>query len=229
MNKLQERSLISSEEIYQDLLKKIIDTEYLPGDALSENELCAVYNCSRHMVRGAFATLKEKGLLEVYPQRGSFVSLIDLKKIADILFLREAAETTAAMQIIEKDDDIEELVVLLEKTISEQKKAYAKGGSHLQEYFHADDLFHQVLLDKAGRGGIETILGDAYMHLRRWRNLEIKTTGRVPGLIEEHQAIAEAIAKRDVPKTAKLLHAHFDTVKYAASVDEGRDNSYFYR
>ena len=221
--------MITSEEIYDDLLKKIINCEYLPGDAVSENELCAHYGCTRHMVRGAFAKLKEKGLLEVYPQRGSYVSLIDLKKIADILFLREAAETSVIMQIIEENDGIDELVILLQKMISEQKKAFAKGNDSLQEYFYTDDLFHQVLLDRAGRDGIQEILGDAYMHLRRWRNLEVRTTGRVPGLIEEHQAICDAVKKRDTQKAVKLLHAHFDTVKYAASVDEGRDTSYFYR
>ena len=82
--------MITGEEIYRDLLKKITELEYMPGDALSENELCAAYKCSRHMVRDAFSRLKEKGLLEVHPHRGSYVSLIDLKQIEDILFLREA-------------------------------------------------------------------------------------------------------------------------------------------
>ncbi|MBQ1809853.1 MAG: GntR family transcriptional regulator [Erysipelotrichaceae bacterium] len=229
MNRLQEHSMISSEEIYEDLLKKIVNCEYLPGDAVSENELCAVYGCTRHMVRGAFAKLREKGLLEVYPQRGSFVSLIDLNKISDILVLREATETSVVIQIIGENDGLEELTVLLQKMISEQKRAYAKGKDYLQEYFYTDDLFHQVLLDKAGRGGIGTILDDAYLHLRRWRNLEVRTTGRVPGLIGEHQAICDAVKARDTEKAIHLLHEHFDTVKYAASVDEGRDTSYFYR
>ena len=55
--------MITGEEIYRDLLKKITELEYMPGDALSENELCAAYKCSRHMVRDAFSRLKEKGLL----------------------------------------------------------------------------------------------------------------------------------------------------------------------
>ena len=52
--------MITGEEIYRDLLKKITELEYMPGDALSENELCAAYKCSRHMVRDAFSRLKEK-------------------------------------------------------------------------------------------------------------------------------------------------------------------------
>ena len=229
MNKLQERSMITSDAIYQDLLEKIVNLTYMPGDALSENELCAAYNCSRHMVRGAFAELKQKGLLQVFPQRGSYVSLIDLKMISDVLFLREAAETAVVIQIIEENKEIDDVVVLLEKMIAEQQKAAAKGADHLQEYFYMDDLFHQVLMDTAGRGGVQALLDDSYIHLRRWRNLEVRSTKRIPGLIQEHIRICEAIRQRDEQQARALMHSHFDTLKYADSVEENSANDYFYR
>ncbi|MBQ3272485.1 MAG: GntR family transcriptional regulator [Solobacterium sp.] len=228
MNRLQETTMITGEEIYRDLLKKITELEYMPGDALSENELCAAYKCSRHMVRDAFSKLKEKGLLEVYPHRGSYVSLIDLKQIEDILFLREAVETAAVSAII-RETDPGDLPELLAGAIEEQKTASAGAEADLPAYFRADDRFHGILLEKAGRASLYRLLEDEYIHLRRWRNLEIRTTRRIPALIQEHEAIRDAVLHRDAAEASVLLHRHFDTLKFAASVDEGRDNSYFYK
>ena len=70
---------MSSEEIYEDLCNKIEKLVYLPGDKISENELCKQYGVSRHIIRTAIGRLKERTLLTVYPQRGTFVSLIDMK------------------------------------------------------------------------------------------------------------------------------------------------------
>ena len=225
MNRLQERSMISSDDIYRDLLEKIVNLEYMPGDLLSEHSLCETYRCTRHMVRGAFVMLRQKGLLEVYPQRGSYVSLIDLQLIGDILFLREAAETAAAMQVMTDDDLAETAAKQMQKQIEKQKEAADKND--IQAYFEADDSFHQILMKAAGRQAVRALLEDEYIHLRRWRNLEVRSTKRIPVLIREHKAICKALRRQDREKTAALLHEHFDTLKYAEAIgDPGRD-TYF--
>ncbi len=86
---------MSSEEIYEDLCNKIEKLVYLPGYKISENELCKQYGVSRHIIRTAISRLKERTLLTVYPQRGTFVSLIDMKAVELILFIRESVEQEA--------------------------------------------------------------------------------------------------------------------------------------
>ena len=75
------QEVMSSEEIYEDLCNKIEKLVYLPGYKISENELCKQYGVSRHIIRTAISRLKERTLLTVYPQRGTFVSLIDMKAV----------------------------------------------------------------------------------------------------------------------------------------------------
>ncbi len=91
---------MSSEQIYEDLCNKIENLEYMPGDKLSENELCKIYGVTRHVIRNSLATLKQRRLVDVYPQRGTFVSLIDMNYIEDILYMRESVEQEAMYRVI---------------------------------------------------------------------------------------------------------------------------------
>ena len=103
MNVQRSKQIITSGKIVDDLLKKIVNLKYMPGELISEGDLCAAYHTTRHTVRGALAVLKERGFVDVFPQRGTFVSLIDLEFINDVLFLREAVEQETVRRIIEAD------------------------------------------------------------------------------------------------------------------------------
>ena len=63
-------------QIYIGLRHRIIRSEIPPGTALSEAEIARRFSISRQPVREAFIKLAEEGLLEVRPQRGTFVRKI---------------------------------------------------------------------------------------------------------------------------------------------------------
>lgn len=226
--KLQDRSMITSDDIYRDLLTKIEDLTYMPGDALSENELCAQYNCSRHIVRGAFARLKEMDLLEVYPQRGSFVALLDLDYISDALFIREAVETTALLHALD-DAELAYGTAQKLKAVVEQQQAFREEPIMSPEYQALDNEFHNILLDAVGKRSTLALLRAQFIQLNRWRNFELSRTRRVSGLIDEHARIAEALEKRDGKAAVQELHNHLVTVDMTRSALEESGHAYFYR
>ena len=75
----------TSEAVYQKLKEQILYLELPPGSAISEIDTAAKYEMSRTPVRDAFKMLESEGLLEIRPHIGTFVSLIDLNMISDIL------------------------------------------------------------------------------------------------------------------------------------------------
>ena len=77
----------TAEEIYIDLLNRIISLELEPGQKISENAISEVYGVSRSVVRNSFARLMQNGFLVVYPQRGTYVSKIDLDYIRTRCFI----------------------------------------------------------------------------------------------------------------------------------------------
>src|SRR5579872_731232 len=82
----------SDSSIYATLRRDIAALRLKPGVRLSENELAARFGTSRAPVREALIRLVEDGLIEVRPQRGSFVSAISLSAMEQGRLVREALE-----------------------------------------------------------------------------------------------------------------------------------------
>ena len=92
-----------NQQIYRYLRKDIVTCIIQPGSLLSEKEVSARFNVSRQPVREAFIKLAEAGLVQVLPQRGTFVRKISARRVADGRFIREAVEVSvvrrAALEI----------------------------------------------------------------------------------------------------------------------------------
>lgn len=204
------RQTVNSETIYNDLLDKIINLKYEPGEGISENELCEIYGATRHAIRGALAILKEKGFIEVLPQRGTYVSLIDLKRIDDILFLREAVEQETLHEIM-KFNDKKSLIESL-KACLEKQRAVKNPVENMIEFYKLDDEFHGIMLDAIGKKSVQRLYADEMLHMRRWRNLEVSALKRIANLPEEHKAIIDAIEADEEEKARKLMGIHIDSV-----------------
>lgn len=70
----------------------IINLELVPGSTVSENELSAILNLSRTPVREALIELSKVGLVEIQPQRGSYIAKIDYELIEESRFMRLVLE-----------------------------------------------------------------------------------------------------------------------------------------
>ena len=66
------------EYAYRILKENIMSLELKPGELLSEVELSEKLNISRTPIREVIMRLKNEHLIEVKPQSGTYVSLIDL-------------------------------------------------------------------------------------------------------------------------------------------------------
>lgn len=210
MNMQRTRRIVTSEKIVDDLLKKIESLKYMPGELISEGDLCAAYDTTRHTVRGALAVLKERGFVDVFPQRGTFVSLIDLDFINDVLYLREAIEQETVRRIIEKGNN-EKLIKDLRACLAKQK-AIKDYKANPNAFYKLDDEFHNLLLAAVGRPHLPNLYEDAFMHVRRWRNMEVGTLERIGDLPKEHEMIIEAIEKEDVVTARDVINHHIDSV-----------------
>jgi DNA-binding GntR family transcriptional regulator len=209
---MKHKKFLTSNEVYEDLCIKIETLEYMPGDSISENDLSDIYGVSRHTIRNAIMRLKERRLLTVYPQRGTFVSLIDMEYVKNILFLRECLEQEVLAQIMELDDEKRNnLVVKLEKNLQEQKENVEKNLS-IEEFNKLNHNFHWYLTDAIDRRHVREIIKEPYIHVRRWRNFEISSTYRQVYIVDEHQGILGAIKNIEKEKGRELLHTHLDTV-----------------
>ena len=116
----------TAEEVYQDMCDRITNLQLKPGQKISENQMSEDYGVSRSVIRTVFTRLSQRKLIEVYPQRGTYVSKIDLDFIADLLLLRTAIEKEVLYEIFETMDEShrQELMVELKKNLEKQKEFY---------------------------------------------------------------------------------------------------------
>ena len=213
----------TSENIYEDLCRKIETLVYMPGTKLSENELCNVYGVTRHVIRNAFSRLKQRRLLEVYPQRGSYVSLIDMEYIANLMYIRESVEQEAVFRIIRMEDR-GEIILKLRQAIKAQKNV-TPGTCYWEEFYEQDNLFHQ--LASVGKPDVMNLISGPYIHIRRWRNYEIRSEERMREIVTEHESVLTAIEEGNWEEARKQLHFHLDTINRCTKPLKEKEAQYF--
>lgn len=93
-----------SPQLFLRLRNRIVRGELEPGTRLSEVDVAAFYSTSRQPVREAFIKLSEAGLIDIRPQRGSFVSRIDVASVLAAQFVREAVEADIVRAATDRAD-----------------------------------------------------------------------------------------------------------------------------
>ena len=87
-NFLPQESLSIGNQLHRLLRASIIEGQLLPGQIISEIEMSKRFSISRQPVREAFIKLAEESLVEVRPQRGTYVRRISVPAVMTARFVR---------------------------------------------------------------------------------------------------------------------------------------------
>jgi DNA-binding GntR family transcriptional regulator len=192
--------------IYADLRAGLISLKRLPGEPLSESEVAFAHGVSRTPVREAILRLAGEGLVEIFPQSGTFVSRIPLAALPEAIIIRKSLEETTSRLAAERATPSQ--ILALRTLLEHQAEASAAGD---QDAFHrADEAFHGALADAAGYPGIWALILKVKIHVDRYRRLTLPQLGRMMRARAEHVAIAEAVAAHDPARAAAAMAAHLD-------------------
>jgi GntR family transcriptional regulator, rspAB operon transcriptional repressor len=192
--------------VYETLRRKVLTLELPPGTALSENELAAALGVSRTPVRESLILLAEEGLVQVFPQVGSFVSRVDPDRVRDAQFLREAVELAAL------DDIPGELDAAVVGELRENLDRQRAPGLGLEEFFALDEAFHHGLLQLSGHARAWSTVVSAKGHLDRARRLGLKEKNSTEPFADQHQEIFDAVVDRDLPRARATMRSHLRAV-----------------
>lgn len=219
---------ITSSEVYKKILRRIVKLELEPGQRISENQMADEYGVSRSVIRTIFARLSQMGFIEIFPQRGTYVSTIDLNLIADILVLRTAVEKEVLYEMFTSLGDAERKSLLerLDKNLEEQEKCRDEVD-YSGKFPRIDSEFHKIMIDSVGRYALVQILSDIMRHLGRWRNFDVAFDHRIGELIEEHRAIVEAIRSGNLQMAQQKMADHLETITDIADRAVAQYPSYF--
>ena len=77
---LRDRSQQAASRVFEQLRHMIVSLTLAPGTALSRSALQKEFGLSSTPIRDALMRLEEAGLVEVFPQSRTIVSLIDVPR-----------------------------------------------------------------------------------------------------------------------------------------------------
>ncbi|RUM98196.1 GntR family transcriptional regulator [Pseudaminobacter arsenicus] len=184
------------------LRDRIVRTELLPGEVISETEIARSYDVSRQPVREAFIKLAEAGLVQIRPQRGTMITPISTEAVMDARFVREAIEADVVKLVAERSDQAVRTELLRQ---IEQQKRVADDDS--DGFVKLDELFHRTLAEMAGKAYAWRVVEDVKAQMDRVRYLSVEKP-HVRLLISQHEAIATAITRNDVAAAESAMRAH---------------------
>lgn len=200
----------------------IISLELTPGSMLSENELAAEIGISRTPVREALIELSKLKVVEILPQKGSRIALIDSRLVEEASYVRLVLEKA----IVEMDCDVakEEDFLALDENLRLQEfyLQYPSKDKQLQ----LDNDFHKLLFEICRKEFTYDLLSGMMTHFDRVRRLSLLVI-KDTKTISDHRALVEAIRKRDKELGKEIITKHLSRYKVDEQELKSRYPEYF--
>ncbi len=182
---------------------KSIDLE--PGQAISENEISSFLGVSRTPVREAIQELHKAALIEIYPQRGSYVSLINSQYVEEAVFLRKVLDIAVIEEACElaTKEDIEKL----EENVALQE-FYLQNDNTIR-IFELDNEFHNMIYVAAKKENINNLRRTFLIHFDRVRSLSMLTV-KDKKIVDDHRTMLKAIKENDKITAKAIIEKHLN-------------------
>ena len=192
-------------EIIDQLKKEILSFEIKPGTIISETTLAERFQLSRTPIRDILKQLSLEKYIDIYPQKGSIVSYIDLESVEQIIYLRCTLEKEIIKELSKNIPlkGIHELKNLL----SLQKDAISRDAV-FEDIIQIDDAFHKTLFSLANRTFLWDIIQQFNVHYVRYRKLHMLKKEKLLEILKEHQLIVEYMVNKETDKIDQLVYHH---------------------
>ena len=195
---------IRGSEVFQIVRDKIIYLELVPGSVIHEAQLVEQLHVSRTPVREALIRLGEEMLVQTYPQRGTYVTKIDMDYVRQLMTMRNILETEILTQLSRQRPALREEfaphMFMLDRAIQNRD---------IIAYLRADAAFHSQLFRMAGYPLIWERLRRS--HSTRYRLLDLLSSNEeLHQVYGEHERILACIEQGDAAGLREALTIHHD-------------------
>jgi DNA-binding GntR family transcriptional regulator len=191
-------------QIFRSLREGIFTGLLAPGTPLSEKEVSEMFQVSRQPVREAFIKLVEAGVLQVLPQRGTFVKRISPRKVREGRFIREAIETAVVRKAAVAITDAQ--LAELAANLREQKAASRLNDT--AAFLVYDEQFHFLIARSIDCVAAWETIQDIKAQMDRVRYLSLHEVSPLDLLIKQHAAIVSALKAHDPNAAENAMRAH---------------------
>ena len=210
---------IDTKRAYERIRERIITLKLAPGAVLNEQALAADLDMGLVPVREALKLLAHDSLVVITPRHGLYVADVNVPDLERLSEMRLALEGLSARLAAGRatDDDL----VVLKALRQEQAATPPDDGRRL---FEVDHKFHQAVARAAHNKylaeGLERLFG---LSQRLWY-LALPKLGFLPGAVEKHLDLVQAIESDDGDRAEAIMRQHvqefYDQVREVLAEDK---------
>ncbi|MEV6171922.1 GntR family transcriptional regulator [Streptomyces sp. NPDC051954] len=195
------------EKAYAYLKDTVLTDPEMQGAFLSEQELADRIGVSRTPIREALLLLAAEDLVELVPKRGARVAPLTGREVRELMELRGVVERYAAERLVAAGRvPLEELRSLLER------QRALTGAEEAREFIDVDHRFHASLVSAVGNALL-------VRHYDGLRSRQVRAgvvavfnqQGRQKAVLDEHEAIVDALAAGDAPAACAAIDHHLES------------------
>lgn len=198
------------------LLRLAIQRQELVQDTFySESELAEFMGISRTPVREALIELAREGLVEIIPQRGFRLHVLDEGDRREVFDLRVVIEAYVVTELAKQatSDDVAQLRAILRRQ--------AQFVDDADAFLEVDEEFHLLMPKLVGLRLADQMLGTLRGAMWLLGSSALALPERIPDVLDEHTAIVDAIEAGDAAAARRAIQRHVKVTARAAAAKAG--------
>jgi DNA-binding GntR family transcriptional regulator len=187
----------------------IVTGAFALGAQLSEVQLAGRLGISKTPVREALLRLRHGGLVEIHPQRGTFVFTLDEAGVDHVCQFRAVIECEALVEAMKRRPA--QLLQALDSCMADLERAAANG--ELREFPRLDTEFHNALVLSCDNAYLKTAYELVASQVAALRYRLATNSADVLHCQGEHATLVAAVREGDARKARALLKAHIQSTR----------------
>jgi DNA-binding GntR family transcriptional regulator len=192
------------DEVADRLRVFILSGELPPKSRVNELELAERFGISRTPMREAIKILSAEGLLELLPNRGARVAMIEEAEIDEMLEVIAGLEANAARLAAKRITGAE--IARIGKDHEAMVAAFEAGDE--TRYFALNRAIHERMMMAARNTTLAGIYASLSSRIQRFRYSAHKTAAQWKRAVDEHAEMLVFLKARDGEALARLMEAH---------------------
>jgi DNA-binding GntR family transcriptional regulator len=218
MKRKNGKAWVPWQQIVTSVINAILERRLAPGTRIGEEELTALFQVSRTVVRQALAQLASQGIVSVKPKRGWFVVEPTEQEVRDVFATRRLIQSALVREFVR--DATQDQIQALWEHLQRQRNAIAENDVARRTYLLND--FDVQIARLTSNQLIIRIIADLTMRTTLISML-YQTTQEASASADEHEQILKAMEVKKADEAARLMDEHLRNVEAGLQERKSQD------
>lgn len=214
-----------SDLAYDRIRQSIVQFELLPGAFIDKAEICKSLGFSRQPVTTALSRLEREGLVEILPQRGSYVTRLSLSIIVENVSIQAALEAFAVQALARHPRP--EIVATLASIVRSMEGAVAAADA--AAFADLEQSFHRTIAAGTGLPKLGDQVEVGLAAISRCLHVMPPDLAHLTQALDRYRGITAALQAGDGLGAATILSEHLERFRQDVEVQANARPEVFIR